>query len=59
MARVETRVDIATLKIDATNYRLSRITDLLESLSREIAVIRERQNMLLKKQDMLHSTIAG
>lgn len=44
------------MKID---MKMAKITDYLESVLREISSIKERQNMLFRKQDLIHSTLSG
>ena len=46
-------------KLDLTNERLARLTELTVTQSHDTFSIKQRQNMLFKKQDIIHSTLAG
>ena len=46
-------------KYDLMNERLVRLTELTVAQSRDTFSIRQRQNMLFKKQDIIQSTLAG
>ena len=55
----EAQIEISLLRSESTNLKLEKVIDLLKNLSWYMSSIREQQNMLFRKQDILQSTLAG
>ena len=53
------RFEVISIKEDTSTLRLSRIIDMLEMVSRDVKSLKDRQDLLFRKQDMLQSTLAG
>ena len=47
------------VSVESTHLQLSNMKSLTETLLQDVSSIKERQNMLFQKQDLLHSTLAG
>jgi hypothetical protein len=55
----EARIEISVLRSESTDLKLGKIIGLMESPSRDISSLRERQNMILRNQDQLQSILSG
>ena len=56
---INARCEIAVLRDEANSLRMSQMCSLLESVSKDITSLKQRQDMLFQKQDILQSTLAG
>lgn len=59
METCDSRLEISLLRSESTDIQLKKIATMIEGLSRDVTFLKERQNMLFRKQDLLQSTLAG